>query len=133
MLNHPDLQRPQVFTIPWIVCGAPVGLFLSVISDLKAKEVQKMSVKGTWKVLMSLVVLPILHFCCVVAISLSFGEVPALVWFFFAPVGAVLAIFGKRPCCPCSSLLLIRASVGCIRNIRKNTMFKKCFCCCCGG
>mmetsp|Transcript_57698 Transcript_57698/g.141522 ORF Transcript_57698/g.141522 Transcript_57698/m.141522 type:complete len:768 (-) Transcript_57698:455-2758(-) len=81
------------FAIPWVVCAAPVGLFLSVVSDIKAKEVQKMSVKGTWKVLLSTVVLPVLHVCCTVGAGLSFGEIAALIWFFFAPLGAVAAIF----------------------------------------
>jgi hypothetical protein len=40
------------FLFPWMLCAAPVSLLLSVGSDQKAKEVQKMSVKGTWKVLL---------------------------------------------------------------------------------
>jgi hypothetical protein len=39
------------FLFPWMLCATPVSLLLSVGSDQKAKEVQKMSVKGTWKVL----------------------------------------------------------------------------------
>jgi len=84
------------FIVPWALIGAPVGLFLSVISDQKAKEVQKMSVKGTWKILMAPIVLSLLHGVCVACISSTFGEVPSLLWFFFAPVGAVYAIFAAE-------------------------------------
>ena len=40
-----------MLVVPWMLCAAPIGLFLSVASDQKAKEVQKMSVKATWKVM----------------------------------------------------------------------------------
>lgn len=71
------------FLFPWMLCAAPVSLLLSVGSDQKAKEAQKMSVKGTWKVLLAPFGLILLHTACSVAIGMSFGEIAVLAWFFF--------------------------------------------------
>lgn len=69
--------------VPWMLCAAPVSLFLSCASDHKAKEVKKMSVKGTWKLLLAPFALILLHVSCSSAIFFSFGEIAALVWVFF--------------------------------------------------
>jgi hypothetical protein len=64
-----------VLLLPWWLCLAPAGLVGRVISDVQAKKVQKMSVIGTWKVLMATAVIPLLHVGYTTCIWSALGKV----------------------------------------------------------
>ena len=83
----------SVILIPWGLTMAPAGVLLAVMSDWQARKVNKMSVKGTWKILGGVVVLPMLHLFTTSCFWATFGDFGGLVWFFCAPMGAMLAIF----------------------------------------
>jgi len=85
-----------VLLLPWWLCLAPAGLVGRVISDVQAKKVQKMSVIGTWKVLMATAVIPLLHVGYTTCIWSALGKVWGLGWFFFAPVGGLVAIYATE-------------------------------------
>eukprot|EP00281_Chroomonas_sp_CCMP1168_P023676 CAMPEP_0206235776 /NCGR_PEP_ID=MMETSP0047_2-20121206/13344_1 /ASSEMBLY_ACC=CAM_ASM_000192 /TAXON_ID=195065 /ORGANISM="Chroomonas mesostigmatica_cf, Strain CCMP1168" /LENGTH=797 /DNA_ID=CAMNT_0053660031 /DNA_START=59 /DNA_END=2452 /DNA_ORIENTATION=- len=85
-----------IFLLPWWLCLSPAGLVGRVISDMQAKKVQKMSVIGTWKVLMATAVIPFLHLLYTACIWFDLGQVAGLGWFFFAPVGGMIAIYATE-------------------------------------
>uniref|UniRef100_A0A7S4KUF0 Phospholipid/glycerol acyltransferase domain-containing protein n=1 Tax=Guillardia theta TaxID=55529 RepID=A0A7S4KUF0_GUITH len=82
--------------LPWWLCVAPVSLCIAVVSDWQARKANKMSVKGTWKILAGTAVIPLTHFLCTCAFWFTFGEFVGLVWFFTAPVGGMLAIYATE-------------------------------------
>ena len=76
--------------LPWWLCLAPAGLVGRVISDVQAKKVQKMSVIGTWKVLMATAVIPLLHVGYTMCIWSALGKVrPAFPKLFLDIAGAM--------------------------------------------
>jgi len=86
----------SIILVPWYLSVAPAGVLLAVMSDWQARKVNKMSVKGTWKILGGTIVLPIMHFWCTACFWATFGEFGGLVWFFIAPMGGMLAIFAAE-------------------------------------
>jgi len=82
--------------LPWWLCLAPAGLVGRVISDVQAKKVQKMSVIGTWKVLMATAVIPLLHIGYTYCFWSALGTVAGLGWLFFAPICGLIAMFSTE-------------------------------------
>ncbi|EKX45073.1 hypothetical protein GUITHDRAFT_139343 [Guillardia theta CCMP2712] len=81
---------------PWILSLAPCGLIGRVVSDIQARKVKKMSVIGTWKVLMASAFVPLIHVIYTACCWSSFGRVAGLLWFFFAPLAFVFMIFASE-------------------------------------
>jgi len=82
--------------LPWWLCLAPAGLVGRVISDVQAKKVQKMSVIGTWKVLMATAVIPLLHAGYTMCFWSALGQVAGLGWLFFAPICGLIAMYSTE-------------------------------------
>jgi len=97
----------SIILVPWYLSVAPATMLLAVMSDWQARKVNKMSVKGTWKILGGTVVLPIMHCWCTACFWATFGEFGGLVWFFIAPMGGMLAIFAAE-----EAALLIKSLKG---------------------
>ena len=57
--RHP-FPRPRA-SLVWCLCAPLCHLLQAVMSDWQARKVNKMSVKGTWKILGGVIVLPIMH------------------------------------------------------------------------
>jgi len=110
----------SIILVPWYLSVAPAGVLLAVMSDWQARKVNKMSVKGTWKILGGTVVLPIMHFWCTACFWATFGEFGGLVWFFIAPMGGMLAIFAAE-----EAALLIKSLKGLLFIMRNKDAGQK--------
>mmetsp|Transcript_35139 Transcript_35139/g.79980 ORF Transcript_35139/g.79980 Transcript_35139/m.79980 type:complete len:774 (+) Transcript_35139:33-2354(+) len=95
-LRLATLMVTSLCLLPWWLSCAPAGLVGRVIADLQARKVKKMSVIGTWKVLIATAAMPVLHMVYTTSIWLAFGQTIGLVWFFFAPLGGVMAIYATE-------------------------------------
>eukprot|EP00277_Geminigera_cryophila_P004919 CAMPEP_0179434102 /NCGR_PEP_ID=MMETSP0799-20121207/18417_1 /TAXON_ID=46947 /ORGANISM="Geminigera cryophila, Strain CCMP2564" /LENGTH=759 /DNA_ID=CAMNT_0021212547 /DNA_START=240 /DNA_END=2519 /DNA_ORIENTATION=- len=110
----------SIILVPWYLSVAPATMLLAVMSDWQARKVNKMSVKGTWKILGGTVVLPIMHCWCTACFWATFGEFGGLVWFFIAPMGGMLAIFAAE-----EAALLIKSLKGLLFIVRNTDAGQK--------
>lgn len=89
-----------VAAIPGAIAAAPFFYVSRVISARKAKAAAKRSsvklegrdLLATWKVMISLVGVPLLHLFYTLLFLFFFGETPSIVYFFFMPFVSLLTV-----------------------------------------
>jgi glycerol-3-phosphate O-acyltransferase/dihydroxyacetone phosphate acyltransferase len=93
-----------MFVIPGAIIAFPMTATTRYISQKEAaKAVKKSSVKivgrdllATWKIMVALVLVPVLHLVYTFVAFLIYGEVGAVSWFFFAPFMAAVGVFSTE-------------------------------------
>ena len=93
-----------LFVIPGAFMSLPMFATTRYISEKEAtKAVQKSSVKiagrdvlATWKLMVAVVLVPVLHLVYTFMAFVVYGENGAVAWFFFAPFVAAVTIFSTE-------------------------------------
>lgn len=86
----------SILLLPWWLSFAPSALVGRIVSDVQAKKVRKLSVIGTWKVLIACVVVPLFHLLYTACFSFTFGALAGVVWFFAFPLGGMVAVYATE-------------------------------------